>query len=164
MGKTVESSSLIRAPIAVVLAWLIPGLGHLFLGHKARGVIFLTFITLTFWTGVAIGGVKCVDPYRPTQQSVGESHQPQMTRSWWFFAQILNGGYAMASFAAGNLASEVGYLSWPSGDLANVYTGVAGLLNLLIIIDALARAEGLPLRRRSASRTAQPTGPPRRGG
>ncbi len=164
MGKTIDNSSLIRAPIAVVLAWLIPGLGHLFLGHRVRGVIFLTFITLTFWTGVAIGGVKCVAPYRPTPQSASQAHQPPPPRSWWFFAQILNGGYAMASFAAGNLASEVGYLSWPSGDIASVYTGVAGLLNLLIIIDALARAEGLPLRRRSASRTAQPTGPPRRGG
>ena len=30
---------------------------------------------------------------------------------------------------------------WPASSIAVVYSGVAGLLNLLVIIDALARAE-----------------------
>ena len=160
MTKPTDNSSLIRAPIAVILAWMVPGLGHIFLGHKIRGVIFLVAITVTFWTGVAIGGVRCVDQYKPIAQSSG-ARQPQRARSWWFFAQILNGGYAITTYAAKTQVAKAGYLSWPSGDVASVYTGVAGLLNLLIIMDALARAELLPpsgRRRNSNPGTAQTGG------
>src|SRR5262249_18023891 len=33
---------------------------------------------------------------------------------------------------------------WPSDNIAVVYTGITGLLNLLVIIDALARADAPP--------------------
>lgn len=143
MTQPTDNSLWIRAPVAGILAWMVPGLGHIFLGHKIRGVIFLVFITLTFWTGVAIGGVRCVDQYKQVPRS-SSSRQPPRIRSWWFFAQILNGGYAITTYAVKTRVTEAGYLSWPSGDVASVYTGVAGLLNFLIIMDALARAELLP--------------------
>ena len=77
----------------------------------------------------------------------------------------MNGGYAVATHAVGVRAAErATYLSWPSGDIASVYTGVAGLLNLLIIIDALVRAEGLALATARTSSTARSTGPPKGGG
>ena len=164
MSKVPLENSLLRAPIAAILAWLIPGLGHIFLGHKVRGVIFLVVITLTFWTGVAVGGVKCVDPHKPVQQQSNTQQQRVRGRSWWFFAQIMNGGYAVATHAVGVRSERASYLSWPSGDIASVYTGVAGLLNLLIIIDALVRAEGLALATAVASGTVRRTGPPKGGG
>ncbi len=164
MSKVPLGNSLLRAPIAAILAWLIPGLGHIFLGHKVRGVIFLVVITLTFWTGVAVGGVKCVDPHKPVQQQSNTQQQRVRGRSWWFFAQIMNGGYAVATHAVGVRSERASYLSWPSGDIASVYTGVAGLLNLLIIIDALVRAEGLALAIAPTSGAARPKGPPKGGG
>ncbi len=165
MSNAPLGNSFLRAPIAAILAWLIPGLGHIFLGHRVRGVIFLVVITLTFWTGVAVGGVKCVDPYKPVQQQSTAQQQRGRGRSWWFFAQIMNGGYAVATHAVGARAAErASYLSWPSGDIASVYTGVAGLLNLLIILDALVRAEGLALAVSPTSGKARSTGPPKGGG
>ncbi len=165
MSDTPLGNSLLRAPIAAILAWLIPGLGHIFLGHKVRGVIFLVVITLTFWTGVAVGGVKSVDPQKPVQQrSRTEQQQRNRGRSWWFFAQIMNGGYAVATHAVGVRTERASYLSWPSGDIASVYTGVAGLLNLLIIIDALVRAEGLAVVISPNSGPTRATGPPKGGG
>ncbi len=161
MSKPPLGNSFLRAPIAAILAWLIPGLGHIFLGHKVRGVIFLVVITLTFWTGVAVGGVKCVDPHKPVQQKSSTERQRGRDRSWWFFAQIMNGGYAGATPAVGVRSERASYLSWPSGDIASVYTGVAGLLNLLIIIDALVRAEGLAVATSPRSGTARPKGPPK---
>lgn len=155
---------MLRAPIAAVLAWLIPGLGHIFLGHKVRGVIFLVVITLTFWTGVAVGGVKCVDPHKPVQQKPTAVQRQSRDRSWWFFAQIMNGGYAVTTYAVGTRVERASYLSWPSGDIASVYTGVAGLLNLLIIIDALVRAEGLAMAVSPATGKPRSTGPPKGGG
>ena len=54
-----------------------PGLGHVFLGHRHRGLIFLVTITATFWTGVAIGGVRgTVNP---------------QDRQLWFVAQLCTG-------------------------------------------------------------------------
>ncbi len=164
MSNTPLSNSLLRAPIAAILAWLVPGLGHIFLGHKVRGLIFLVVITLTFWTGVAVGGVKCVDPRKPVQQHSNTHSQRGRARSWWFFAQIMNGGYAVATHAVGVRTERASYLSWPSGDIASVYTGVAGLLNLLIILDALVRAEGLALAAARASGPTRSTGPPKGGG
>ena len=77
----------------------------------------------------------------------------------------MNGGYAVATHAVGVRAAErASYLSWPSGDIASVYTGVAGLLNLLIIIDALVRAEGLAVAIAPSSSKSRSTGPPKGGG
>ena len=82
MSNTPLGNSFLRAPIAAILAWLIPGLGHIFLGHKVRGVIFLVVITLTFWTGVAIGGVQgTVDPKE---------------RKLWFIAQLCSAANTLA--------------------------------------------------------------------
>lgn len=159
MNKAEETSTLLQAPVAVVLAWLIPGLGHIYLGHKVRGIIFFVAITLTFGTGVAIGGVKSIHTRKP---GVDVAASGESDRSWWFFAQIINGAYAITSYTVGKQSSSAIYLPWPSGDVASVYTGVAGMLNLLIILDALARAEGfsVPVRGRSDVRSI---GPPRRG-
>ena len=154
---------LLRAPVASALGWLVPGLGHIFLGHKTRGIIFLVTITLTFWTGVAIGGMKTVHPRRPPIEPAPNTNQ---TRSWWFYAQMMVGGYAMIAWVGGKNADDFSpagtprYLSWPSGDVASVYTGVAGLLNLLILLDIFARVEGLSPAA-AAARGRNRAGPPK---
>lgn len=137
-------NSLLAAPIAGILSWLVPGLGHIYLGHRVRGLICLVTITVTFWTGVAIGGVQgTVDPRE---------------RTMWFMAQLCTGGNTLAAYglheavephqAAGQQSTAV-LAHWLSSDVGVHYTGVAGLLNLLVILDALGRAESLaPTRRR----------------
>jgi TM2 domain-containing membrane protein YozV len=129
-----QSTALVRMPVAGFLAWLIPGLGHIYLGHRARGLVCLVTITITFWTGVAIGGVRgTVDPKE---------------RQLWFIAQLCTAGNAVAAYALhegvrpnppGN--SSVASAHWTSADVGVHYTGVAGLLNLLVIFDAIARAD-----------------------
>ncbi|MCG3137345.1 MAG: hypothetical protein HJJLKODD_01189 [Phycisphaerae bacterium] len=170
--STSPNGSYLRAPVAVLLAWLIPGLGHIYLGQRLRGMILLVTITLTFWTGVAIGGVKSVTLYTPAytqetlnqwQQEVRKGERPpvqlQITRSWWFIAQLMNGAYTLGSYHYGRSVADFNptsgrtrVLAWPSGEVGSIYTGIAGLLNLLVILDALAYAEGLPgLRKRFTS-------------
>ena len=78
----------------------------------------------------------------------------------WFMAQTCTGVHALASYGwAESLRRhpEVG----PGGpahhrsvDTAVVYTGVAGLLNLLAILDALVRADLAPVRPRRAAAVA----------
>jgi len=131
-----ETPNVMRAPAAGLLSWAIPGMGHIYLGHRTRGIILLATITVTFWTGVAIGGVRnTVDP---------QEHR------LWFTAQVCAGGHTLAAYAwhqqvtpprphGAPPSPPTGH--WSSADIGTHYTGVAGLLSILIIIDAVARAD-----------------------
>ena len=140
-----------RMPIAAFLAWLVPGLGHIYVGHRGRGIICLVTIIVTFWSGVAIGGVQSTVAPR--------------ARKLWFVAQLGTGGNTLAAYAlhcrvdpetarSGTVAVVA---LWSASEIGVHYTGVAGLLNLLVIFDAVARAEAPIKRRRSQSGARSPT-------
>ena len=137
-----EATSLARLTVAGFLAWLMPGLGHAYLGHRGRGLICFVTITATFWTGVAIGGVRgTIDPHE---------------RKLWFLAQLCAGvntgvGYALHEGlvrAASRRGEAPVVTHWASAEVGLHYTGVAGLLNLLVVLDAVARGETPPTGRR----------------
>ncbi|TWT92478.1 hypothetical protein Pla108_41040 [Botrimarina colliarenosi] len=44
--------------LAALLAWLFPGLGHLYQGRRAKGVLFMASIVGLFVAGMVIGGGK----------------------------------------------------------------------------------------------------------
>ena len=144
-----ETSSIVRVPTAGLLSWLIPGLGHIYLGERARGWIFLVAITATFWTGVAVGSVQSTVAPR--------------ARKLWFAAQLFTGGNTLAAYSLHYYVDPESARStqqaipsyWASADVGVHYTGVAGLLNLLVILDAIGRAEAAPVTRR---RDRQPSG------
>jgi hypothetical protein len=127
-----------RMVIAALATWLLPGLGHLLIGERTRGIIFLVVITLTFWTGVAIGGVK-------------NTVSPQ-DRTLWFAGQICAGGHSLAALTWSSTMGEpkpgtfsadlIGY--GRTEEVSVVYTAIAGMLNILIILDVLVRAEKPP--------------------
>ncbi len=137
-----ERTSLAHMPIAGFLSWLVPGLGHIYLGHRTRGLICLIVITVTFWTGIAVGSVQA-------------TVAPQ-ARKLWFMAQLCSGGNTAAAVGLHHLVAPKSAWSsrqavtpyWASADVGVHYTGVAGLLNLLVILDAIGRAEPRALARR----------------
>ncbi len=140
-----EESTALRVPVAGLLTWILPGLGHFYLGDRARGLILLVTITATFWSGVAIGGAAgTVNPHE---------------RKLWFLAQLGTGGNTLAAYGLSRRvlaelppSDKPPFLGhWLSTDVGVHYTGVAGLLNLLIILDALSRAEPSAARRRKKS-------------
>jgi TM2 domain-containing membrane protein YozV len=110
---------------AMVLNWLVPGAGHWYLGDRVRAVIYFISITLTFWIGILIGGAQ--------------STVNIQTNTAWFFAQIFTGGYTIFSLLLGHLPGAMPSYS-KTLDLATIYTGVAGLLNIYVIFDAMSRA------------------------
>lgn len=126
-GKTGPPSH--TALIAGILAWLVPGLGHWFIRQRARAAILFATITVTFWTGIAIGGVRnTVDPRE---------------RSLWFVAQLFTGSHALGAWGLHQVAARSDTPPGPyfSSEVGVHYTGVAGLLNLLVILDAIGKAE-----------------------
>lgn len=136
----------LRIPLAALLAWLIPGLGHIYLGHRRRGLIFLVAITLTFWGGILIGGVRgTVDP---------------TYRKLWFMAQLCTGSNTLLALGWHHAAQPEAQTvtdatvppysgHWLGGEVGVHYTGVAGLLNLLVILDAILRADAATRREES---------------
>ena len=147
--STQEASFTVRTPIAGLLAWILPGLGHFYLGHHAHGLVFLVMIMATFWSGVAIGGAaSTVNPRE---------------RKLWFVAQIFTGGNTLAAYGLTARvrqdlsASDRPYVPrcWISADVGVHYTGVAGLLNLLIILDAISRADPSNVARRSKRKSPE---------
>lgn len=149
MGPSnVDPAVAFRVPLVGALAWFVPGLGHWYLGQRNRAVIFFVTIVATFWSGVAIGGV---------QGTVAPK-----SRKLWFVAQVCNGGNALGAAALHRWVAPESFRSekpvfagqWLSSELGVHYTGVSGLLNVLVIFDALALAEasrGLGRRRTTFS-------------
>ncbi len=123
-------------PLAALLAWVLPGLGHWYLGDRPRAVIFFVVTSVTFWGGVAVGGVRST----VTPRENGP----------WIAAQLCMGTQAVAAMYFGHIVKERSQdrykAPWPASNLSVVYAGITGLLNLLIIIDALARADATQAR------------------
>jgi len=138
MTKRKESSA--SPMLALLLACAIPGAGHFYLGRARRGIIIFLTITALFWSGVAIGGVLTVDSQR---------------EKWWFIAQMLTGVNGLAAWQREKMAyqelenvkdgqgvearmvkADIALVA-PAETVARAYSGVAGLINLMCIFDAL---------------------------
>jgi hypothetical protein len=118
-------------PLAAVLAWLVPGAGHFYLGLRKRALLLFIAIELTFFIGLYIGTLRIVDP----AQSM-----------FWFVAQVLAGlntivAHLWSTSLPGPYAEAITPLvrDW-SYHMAVLYTGIAGLLNLLAVFDTVIRA------------------------
>ena len=122
--------------LVAIASWILPGAGHFLVGDRKRGIIFLVAIALAFWIGIAVGGVK---------NTVSPSE-----RSLWFVAQIFAGGHSLVALAWGHFIPDpaksgqfvtdvIGY--GRTEEVSVIYTAVAGMLNILVILDALVRAE-----------------------
>jgi TM2 domain-containing membrane protein YozV len=117
-----------RTFLAVLLAYLIPGAGHLYLGRRGRAITFFCIVVLMFVIGIAIDG----DLY-----TTGHS-----------------GGSVLRLLAAlGSLGAGVIYwiATWMGvhGDVTSItfehgtaFTITAGLMNLLLMLDAFDIAQG----------------------
>ena len=66
-------------PGAALLAWILPGLGHIAIGQKRRGFLMMSGVLFLFFAGLLIGGVDVVDMKRDRL---------------WFLAQACNGPIA----------------------------------------------------------------------
>jgi len=110
--------------IAGFLSWLVPGAGHYYLGQRARGAIIFFTICNTFLLGVILGGKEMIDPHHAKA---------------WFCAQALTGTPALIGALAQKSEYGIESIYGRGVDWGQVYAGVAGLLNLLCILDVVMR-------------------------
>ncbi|MHC4779601.1 MAG: DUF6677 family protein [Planctomycetota bacterium] len=110
---------------AVILAILLPGGGHLYGGRFGKAVFFFVLIVGTFLAGLILSDFR----------GVSLKHQP-----YWFLGQVFAG---LPSVAAAVFSPD-----WKSGpgysvalEAGTLYTTVAGLMNILVVLDAAFPAD-----------------------
>lgn len=122
-------------PLTALCGWLLPGAGYLVLGQIARGLCVGITIIVLFVLGLLIGGVKVVDP---PPNFLSDPVRGAMNKPW-FVAQVLTGPIAPIASAIGR--GEGFVVSHARvNEIGTLYTAIAGMLNLLTIIDSAWRA------------------------
>jgi hypothetical protein len=120
------------APALVVLAgWLVPGGGQYLLGRKPRATVFFFAVTLTYLAGMALADFGNVSLERHT---------------YYFLAHVFNGGETILAWllTMGVVEDHVPtHFGIHTGDIGILYTAVASLLNLIVIMDAYGIAAGV---------------------
>jgi hypothetical protein len=136
--------------LAAFLAWLVPGLGHIYQGRTGKGLLYAACILSLFFVGLALGDWRIVywRWISPTENSeqfcfpylgqfwAGLPALPaliQGTLKWYHQDFILWG------FMAEPAQEQLNGLYQPQGkfiEIGSLYATVAGLLNILAIYDA----------------------------
>ena len=117
-------------PSAAVFAWLWPGAGHLSIGQGRRGLLIMFGVLFLFITGLLVGGIDSVD---------------RKSDFLWFLAQSINGPLAfVADFINQNyLKTLPPAQQFPTvgvnrpNEMGTLFTALSGLMNLVVILDAL---------------------------
>ena len=121
---SVEPGSLVLLCIG---AWLVPGAGHLWLGRRQKGIVFLLALPLMFLTGLWLDGR--IFPFELSEPLVA-------------LAAASNVGIGLPWFLARMFEAGGGVVTAASYEYGNCFMIVAGLLNSLVILDAFDIAMG----------------------
>jgi hypothetical protein len=116
-----------RLVFVSVLAWLIPGAGHLLQGRRQKGLIFLIALPFMFTVGLWLQGrlfpLEISDPLV-------------------FLGAIANRGIGAPYITAKLMDAGLGTVIAASYEYGNTFLMTAGLLNFLVILDAVDIALG----------------------
>ena len=105
---------------SLILAWLVPGLGHYYIGRKRKALLYFSVITATFLAGVFLAQGRNLSYSRDGVYFLAYVCNAAETGIGWLFTRHLERDHTIANL-------RVGFL----------YTAVACLLNLVVIIDCL---------------------------
>lgn len=129
------SASSVPAPVVALITWLVPGSGYWLIGQRARALTVGITIIALFILGMWIGGIKVVD--KPDQLLT--TPVAAIVQKPWFIGQIMAGPITLIASSIGK--SEENFASHARiNEIGTLYTAVAGMLNLLAIIDSAYRA------------------------
>ena len=102
------------------VSWLLPGAGYFLLKEKKRAIIIFVTIVATFCTGLYVGSIGVIGPVRAKP---------------WYVAQIMNS--PMVAVLGYLTAGEDYPVYSKPNEIGQIYTSIAGLLNLLCIVSAV---------------------------
>lgn len=106
-----------RALYQTLLAWLLPGLGHVAQGRYAKAVYFAVLVLGAYGLGVWLSEGAAVSSARFPFHAYGQY------------------GAGLPAFLAGWLGDEPAGHTIDRLELGLVFTTVAGILNLIVMVD-----------------------------
>jgi hypothetical protein len=112
-----------------VVAWVIPGAGHLWQRQTVKGLVFLAILPLMFGLGLLMQGTLfSLSPMSQSVLTTGAAIAERGVGLPWLIAAMVGAG-------AGDVVSPTYEYGW-------VFMVVSGLLNALVILDARDLALG----------------------
>jgi hypothetical protein len=130
--------------LAVLLAWIVPGGGHIYLGRRSRGLAFLAIFVACVWIGCSLRGqlytVDALQGFQPLQVLATLD------------ALAMGATYFLLSIGVGyhGLLTSHGY------EYGTTFLITAGLMNVLLILDAWDLAHGRERTAPEAEEAEQP--------
>jgi hypothetical protein len=123
-----ETSRRVSPGLAAVLAWVFPGLGHVYLGRRRTALLYAMIVTVTFLLGLSFQG----------RLYTMDSSQPLT-----ILATFAVSGAGLLNVAARFLSDNPGgAILAPTYEYGCAYLLTAGLMNLLLMLDAWDIASG----------------------
>ncbi|MDD5133984.1 MAG: hypothetical protein PHP01_01065 [Phycisphaerae bacterium] len=101
-----------------IAGWWIPGAGHWIIGQPKKAAIIFFSIAFALLLGIWLGSIAVIDAKTP-----------------WYWAQLLNS--PTVAYLA-HISHVFGLESYGKPrELGEIYTGIAGMLNLLSVVNAV---------------------------
>ena len=115
-------------PLAIcAVAWIVPGAGHVWLGRWQKGVVLFGCLTLMFVVGLWLEGR--IFPFLLSDPLVA-------------LAAFADLGVGLPYFVAKAIGAGGGRVIAVTYEYGNTFVIVAGLLNMLVVLDAFDIAKG----------------------
>jgi uncharacterized protein DUF6677 len=112
---------LVPPALVWIVSWLVPGAGHLLQGRLQKGLVFLAAISMMFVIGLVLDGR--LFPFDFSEPLVG-------------LAAVANLAAGAPYFVAAALGAGEGVVTSVAYEYGNAFLIVAGLLNMLVALDA----------------------------
>ena len=164
-GDAVIEVDLKDPRLAAFLAWLVPGLGHLYQGRTGKGLLFFVCVVGTFLYGLYIGDGRVVYASVPSpltrwqyfcQVGVGlpalpalvqrdriKHEKPPLIHDKFMRPPRMQGDFRSKDHAGNEVIHPDELAKWHHDladrfEMGTVFTVIAGLLNVLVIYDAFS--------------------------
>ena len=120
---------------AIILGWILPGLGHISLGQKRRGTLIMVGILFLVLCGALVGGIDAVDHNKD---------------GLWFIAQVWCGPIVIGIdllnqtiLAPLPIAGKATYVGLSHvNEIGTLCIAMAGLMNFVVLLDLLQAKQG----------------------
>lgn len=117
------SNNLIFSLLVAITGWFVPGGGYFLLKQKRRAAMLCACLVLIYAIGLWIGSIGVIN---------------KQTQIWWYYPQLF---FSPITALFGMLSSSGNYpVFGRPQEVGQLFTGLAGLLNLSIIIKTAALA------------------------
>jgi hypothetical protein len=118
-----------RTITSMILAWVLPGAGHVYLGRHGRGVAFFAIVVSLFVIGISIDG---------SLYTIATADGSVLK----LLASVASMGSGLLYFVARQLGAPGDVVS-ATFEYGTMFTLTAGLMNLLLVLDCYDLARGV---------------------